>query len=113
MVIRDVLPVPMMNILNGGEHADNNVDLIQSGLAHAFHQMRAAAQPTHAKACALQLAVGFGAAPEVQRLLRRQAPPPLLPEPTGAWETFRLYPWTDQVGSKAEKSLTLIYIQYA
>jgi enolase len=22
------LPVPMMNILNGGEHADNNVDLL-------------------------------------------------------------------------------------
>src|SRR5690606_27951692 len=22
-----VLPVPMMNILNGGEHADNNVDI--------------------------------------------------------------------------------------
>ena len=33
--------------------ADNNVDLIQSGLAHAFHQMRAAAQPVHAKVVAL------------------------------------------------------------
>ena len=22
-----LLPVPMMNILNGGEHADNNVDI--------------------------------------------------------------------------------------
>ena len=22
-----VLPVPMMNVLNGGEHADNNIDL--------------------------------------------------------------------------------------
>jgi enolase len=22
-----ILPVPMMNILNGGEHADNNVDI--------------------------------------------------------------------------------------
>ena len=25
--VGNVLPVPMMNILNGGEHADNNVDL--------------------------------------------------------------------------------------
>ena len=23
----DSMPVPMMNILNGGEHADNNVDI--------------------------------------------------------------------------------------
>ena len=23
----NVLPVPMMNVLNGGEHADNNVDI--------------------------------------------------------------------------------------
>ncbi|NQT32539.1 MAG: phosphopyruvate hydratase, partial [Candidatus Omnitrophica bacterium] len=23
----DILPIPMMNIINGGEHADNNVDL--------------------------------------------------------------------------------------
>jgi len=51
--------------------ADNDPDVIYFCAAHAFHQMRAAAQPIHAKACALQLAVGFGAAPEVQRLLRR------------------------------------------
>ena len=25
--MRNNLPVPMMNILNGGEHADNNVDI--------------------------------------------------------------------------------------
>ena len=25
--MRNVLPVPMMNIFNGGEHADNNVDI--------------------------------------------------------------------------------------
>ena len=52
----NVLPVPMMNILNGGEHADNNVDLqefmimpfgadsFSSGLrmgAEVFHALRA------------------------------------------------------------------------
>jgi hypothetical protein len=35
--------------------------------------MRAAAQPVHAQASALQLALAHGAAPEVQRVLRRLA----------------------------------------
>ena len=53
--------------------ADNDVDHMHWGLGHAFHQMRAAAQPVHAQASALQLALAHGAAPEVQRVLQPEA----------------------------------------
>ena len=41
-----VLPVPMMNILNGGEHADNNVDVQE------FMVMPAGLRPASARPCA-------------------------------------------------------------
>jgi enolase len=47
------LPVPMMNILNGGEHADNNVDIqefmVQPVSMRAFHEaLRCGAEVFHA-----------------------------------------------------------------
>ncbi|AGK98414.1 phosphopyruvate hydratase [Clostridium pasteurianum] len=63
-----VLPVPMMNILNGGKHADNNVDLqefmIQPAGAKSFSEaLRIGAEVYHAlkgnlKAKGLETAVG-------------------------------------------------------
>ena len=32
------LPVPMMNILNGGKHADNNVDIQELSLIHIYSE---------------------------------------------------------------------------
>lgn len=47
-----VLPVPMMNILNGGEHADNNVDIqefmiMPAGAKNFAHAMRMGAETFH------------------------------------------------------------------
>ena len=62
------LPVPMMNIVNGGEHADNNVDIqefmIQPTGASSFNEaLRHGAEVFHAlksvlKKCGLSTAVG-------------------------------------------------------
>ena len=62
------LPVPMMNIVNGGEHADNNVDvqefMIQPTGASSFNEaLRHGAEVFHAlksvlKKCGLSTAVG-------------------------------------------------------
>jgi enolase len=54
-----VLPVPMMNILNGGKHADNNVDfqefMIQPWGAPSFHEaLRMGAECFHALRRVLQ-----------------------------------------------------------
>ncbi len=48
-----VLPVPMMNILNGGEHADNNVDIqefmiMPIGAKNFAHALRMGAETFHA-----------------------------------------------------------------
>jgi len=48
-----VLPVPMMNILNGGEHADNNVDIqefmiMPVGAKNFAHALRMGAETFHA-----------------------------------------------------------------
>lgn len=48
----DLLPVPMLNILNGGAHADNNVDfqefmLVPAGLSSFSAAMRCAAEVYH------------------------------------------------------------------
>ncbi|MHB0886569.1 MAG: phosphopyruvate hydratase [Bacillota bacterium] len=48
-----VLPVPMMNILNGGKHADNNVDIqefmiVPAGLPTFAEALRAGAEVFHA-----------------------------------------------------------------
>lgn len=47
-----ILPVPMMNILNGGEHADNNVDIqefmiMPAGAKNFAHAMRMGAETFH------------------------------------------------------------------
>ncbi len=47
-----VLPTPMMNILNGGEHADNNVDIqefmiVPAGFSHFSEALRAGAEIFH------------------------------------------------------------------
>jgi enolase len=47
------LPVPMVNVLNGGEHADNNVDiqefmLVPAGFKRFSEALRAAAETFHA-----------------------------------------------------------------
>ena len=47
-----VLPVPMMNILNGGKHADNNVDIQEFMImpvgAQSFHEaLRMCAEVFH------------------------------------------------------------------
>lgn len=47
-----VLPVPMMNILNGGEHADNNVDIqefmiMPAGAKNFAHALRMGAETFH------------------------------------------------------------------
>ena len=53
MCIRDrVLPVPMMNILNGGSHADNSVDLqefmiMPAGAESFSHALRMCAEVYH------------------------------------------------------------------
>ena len=54
------MPVPMMNIINGGEHADNNVDIQEFMIqpvaaktfadalrmgAEVFHSLKSALQP--------------------------------------------------------------------
>ena len=51
----DALPVPMMNIINGGAHADNNVDLQEFMMLpvgfrprSARHRLRAGAEVFHA-----------------------------------------------------------------
>ncbi|MDF1799416.1 MAG: phosphopyruvate hydratase [Planctomycetota bacterium] len=64
----NVLPVPMMNILNGGEHADNNVDIQEFMVmpfgAHSFAEgLRMGTEVTHAlksilRARGLSTAVG-------------------------------------------------------
>jgi enolase len=48
-----VLPVPMMNIINGGAHADNNVDvqefmILPVGLPSFAEALRAGAEIFHA-----------------------------------------------------------------
>jgi enolase len=48
----DLLPVPMLNILNGGAHADNNIDfqeymLVPAGLPSFAEAMRCAAEVYH------------------------------------------------------------------
>jgi len=49
----DLLPTPMMNVLNGGEHADNNVDIqefmiVPHGLGSFSEALRACAETYHA-----------------------------------------------------------------
>jgi enolase len=49
----DLLPTPMMNVLNGGEHADNNVDIqefmvMPRGLSSFSEGLRACAETYHA-----------------------------------------------------------------
>jgi enolase len=52
-----VLPVPMMNVLNGGEHADNNIDfqefmIMPSGLPRSPRDSGGASRPTtHSRRC--------------------------------------------------------------
>ena len=63
-----VLPVPMMNILNGGAHADNNVDIqefmvLPAGAADFSHAVRMGAEIYHALKGVLRarkLATGVG-----------------------------------------------------
>src|SRR5699024_3305271 len=65
-----VLPVPMMNILNGGSHADSNVDIQEFmiapiGAATFSEAMRVAAEVSHALKAVLKergLATGLGEA---------------------------------------------------
>ena len=73
-----VLPVPMMNVLNGGEHADNNVDLqefmvLPVGVGSFAEALRAGAEVFHAlksvlKGRGLSTAVGDegGFAPDLR-----------------------------------------------
>jgi len=64
----NLLPVPMMNILNGGEHADNNVDLQEFMImpvgAESFREcLRMGAETYHALKAVLQqrgLSTGVG-----------------------------------------------------
>ncbi|RYD16457.1 MAG: phosphopyruvate hydratase [Lysobacteraceae bacterium] len=66
--VQPVLPVPMMNIINGGAHADNNVDMqefmvLPVGLASFSEALRAGTEIFHAlksvlKARGLNTAVG-------------------------------------------------------
>ena len=79
-----VLPVPMMNILNGGKHADNNVDIQEFMImpfgAKNFHDaLRMGAEVFHSlkavlKAKNLNTAVGDeGFAPDLSSMKRRWA----------------------------------------
>lgn len=68
LVSRDryLLPVPMFNILNGGQHADNNVDIqefmvLPMGLPSFSEALRAAAETFHALKAILK-AKGYGTA---------------------------------------------------
>ncbi len=63
---RYVLPVPMFNILNGGQHADNNVDIqefmvLPVGLPTFSEGLRAATETFHALKSILQ-SKGYGTA---------------------------------------------------
>ncbi|GIX36582.1 MAG: enolase [Lysobacteraceae bacterium] len=76
--VEPLLPVPMMNIINGGAHADNNVDLqefmiLPLGLSSFSEALRAGAEVFHAlkavlKGRALSTAVGDegGFAPDLR-----------------------------------------------
>ena len=63
---RYVLPVPMFNVLNGGQHADNNVDIqefmiLPIGLSTFSSGLRAAAETFHALKAILK-SKGYGTA---------------------------------------------------
>jgi enolase len=81
-----VLPVPMMNIINGGAHADNNVDLqefmiLPVGADNFAEALRAGTEVFHAlksvlKGRGLSTAVGDegGFAPDLRATRKRWKP---------------------------------------
>src|SRR5574340_408322 len=83
------LPIPMMNIMNGGKHADNNVDLqefmvMPTGAASFTEALRMGAEVYHTLKKVL-LGQGLSTAVGDEGGRENVTPVPLLPSPSAPW----------------------------